>query len=216
MIFAHEPGCDERHTRRQQCNGPVAEEKRRAVLGEMQPPSQEAIVVVDRPLRGPSWRVPQLPMHSLARAVVLEFSPAIVGVYVIAFVSAWEPVQPGILPNKSETWILLALIPIFFVAGLGWLSLGTILGSGLVFFVRGLVALIMIGAVGGAHLYSNCDPQLLDGCVAEPSEAEMGVYRVSAMLNIAIPAASTTLILLWGAVSSIQSGKTPEPTGQSL
>jgi len=139
-----------------------------------------------------------MPLSKLSRALVLELSPAIAGVSAIALVSRWEPVHPGTLPSAAELWILLPLMPIFFVAGLGWFSLGSTFGAVLLSFARSVVALIMIVAVAGAHLY-GCDLEPQQAC--QPSGDEMEVYRFSAVLNIAIPILSAGSIALWGLLS---------------
>jgi hypothetical protein len=59
LELAHEPGCNQRHKRRQRCNGPVAEARR--AEREQEPSFDRNRVGLASSLAAPYWRTDSVP-----------------------------------------------------------------------------------------------------------------------------------------------------------
>jgi hypothetical protein len=175
--FLHKPGCDQQHTARQACHSS------------------------DVPDGG--FHFPRAPKGRVLPAIAIELATAGVGIAIVLAVSAWEPVEPGILPPVWVRWTLAACILPFLVGGLGWFCVGALRTAWLVMAVRFVVALIMVTAVAGAHLYGCESEPPAESCVSVPSDDEMGVHRASRNINIGIPLGSAALIAVWGVISAV-------------
>lgn len=133
MELAHESGCDERHTHRQQCNGPAADARR---LG-----SAPRRLEIDQPNREAFVWLPWRPSARLAAA--LELVPG------VAVAIVWIGSLPASLHYNDFAYLhLVALLPSF---GWLWRGLGGCYTTPFVWMTR----LVLISAAAFMWLGAN-------------------------------------------------------------